>query len=183
MKKWNIIKFLPRVLRGTVTAAAPLGMPPHAPAMVPTPRRRVTTVVGSVLVTMAGFGLLGLMFLMLDCIFGSRTSTVPHAVLLINGTLSVLSKVGLLVLGVLLIRRHPQAGGAAAAGLSLSLIDSMFFLVAVVPPMRASMHPALSVAFTFGAWIPAVMSSLLYIGVFVYLGQPASRQEFGRANA
>jgi len=61
---------------------------------------------GSVILTMACVGFLGSSFILLSAIFGGKTSAVPHSILLMNSALSALSKVGLLVLGIFLIRRH-----------------------------------------------------------------------------
>ena len=154
--------------------------PTQAPANVPNCRRGITTALGSVVLAVAGLGFLGSSFGLLTVIFGLRTSAVPYPVLLINSVLSVLSKVGLLILGVFLIRRRPLVTSAATVGLAVSLIDSVYFIFAVVPPMRSRVDSALTGVFNFGAWIPAVLSALLYLCIFVYLGQPSSRREFGK---
>jgi hypothetical protein len=98
----------------------------------------------------------------------------------IHNTLVVLSKIGLLVLGVCLIRRHARVRVVAACAFALSLIDSAYYLVAVVPSMRASFAPALAGAFTLGVRIVLIMPALMYVGILFYLGQPAVRQEFRR---
>src|SRR5437899_894440 len=102
--------------------------PSQTSAAPPTSRRGGTTALGSVILTMAGVGFLGSSFILLSAIFGGKTSAVPHSILLMNSALSVLSKVGLLVLGIFLIRRHSYVRAVAAVGLAFSLIDSAYYL-------------------------------------------------------
>jgi len=132
---------------------------------------------------MAVIGFLGSSFFLFTLIFGVKTSMVPHSVLLVNGSLSVLSKLGLMVLGVFFIRRDPCVRVAAAVGFALSMIDSVYFLTAVWPAMQLPAHPTLATASHVGAWISAALALLLYAGIFTYLGQKKSRREFWRVDA
>jgi hypothetical protein len=154
--------------------------PSLPPANVQTYRRRNTTILGVVVLTIAGFCLLGSVFRALTLKNDVGTDSGFQTAMLIHNTLVVLSKVGLLVLGICLIRRHPRVRVVAANIFALSLIDSMYFLLAVVPSMRARMSPALAGAFDFGAWLVLVVPAIMYVGILVYLCQPASRQEFRR---
>jgi len=132
---------------------------------------------------MAAIGFLGSSFFLVTLIFSVKTSTVPHSVLLVNGSLSVLSKLGLMVLGVFFIRRDPCVRVAAAVGFALSMIDSVYFRTAVWPAMQLPAHPTLARASNVGAWISAALALLLYAGILNYLGQKGSRREFWRIDA
>jgi len=160
-----------------------MDIPSQITPNLPTYRRRTTTALGSVILAMAAIGFLGSSFLLISLIFGAKTSTVPHSVLLVNGSLSVLSKLGLMIVGVFFIRRYPSVRVAAAVGFALSMIDSVYFLTAVWPAMQHPAHPTLARASNVGAWISAVLAVLLYAGIFAYLGQKGSRREFWRVDA
>jgi hypothetical protein len=146
-------------------------------------RRRKTTALAAIVLTMAGIGLLGTSFLLFPLIFGAKTSTVPYSVLLVNGSLSMFSKLGLMGLGIFLIRRHAHVRAAAAVGLALSLIHSAYFFAAVWPAMQHPAHPTLGRGFYAGAWITAGLALVLYAGIFIYLDQTGSRREFRRVDA
>lgn len=146
---------------------------------VATCRRKSTTVLGVVLVTIAVVCLIGSVFVVTVFGFnfgsdpGYRTAMVVHQVLL------VFSKVALLVLGICLLRRYRHIRTVAARSFSISFVDSVQYLFVVTPYMRARMPPGWVGLADFGAWFVLAVSALMYIGILVYLSQPASRQEFG----
>jgi len=157
---------------------------PAPPAVnVQTYRRRSTTILGVVVLILAGFCLLGSAARALTLKYDLGTDSGFQNAMHIHNTLVVLSKVGLFVLGICLIRRHPLVRAVAASSFALSLTDSMYFLVVVVPSMRAGMSPAVAWAFNLGAWLVLVVPAVMYVGIVVYLCQSASRQEFRRIEA
>lgn len=146
-------------------------------------RRRRTTTLGVVAIALAGLCLFGAAFRSLTGKWDVGPDSGFQTAMFIHNTLVVLSKIGLLVLGICLIRRHPRVRVVAACAFALSLIDSVYFLIAIVPSMRDHMDPALAYAANIGVRLVLIVPALLYLGIIVYLGQPAVRQEFRRIEA
>jgi hypothetical protein len=155
---------------------------PGPPSLEIRRRKRITTL-GIVAMALAALCLFGATFRALTGKWDIGTDSGLQTAMFIHNTLVVLSKIGLLVLGICLIRRHPRIRVVAACAFTLSLIDSVYFLIAIVPSMRASFDPALKGAFTLGVRLVLILPALLYVGIIFYLGQPAARQEFRRIEA
>src|SRR5215203_2576146 len=151
-------------------------------ANAPKFRRGSTTVLGNVVLALAALGFVFTAFFLVKGIYDLKTSSEPPAVFLIHGAFAALSKVALWTVGVFLIRRLSQVRWVAAAGLVISLIDSAYYILAVVPPMRSGVNAAIAAGMTIGSWFSAVMSVTLYAIIFVYLEQSASLQEFRKGN-
>jgi hypothetical protein len=152
------------------------------PSNVPPFRRASTTVVGNVVLSLAALGFLFSAFFLVRSICDFRTSAEPPSVFLIHNAFAMLSKIALWTVGVFLIRRLSQVRWVGAAGLIISLIDSAYYIIAVVPPLRSAVHAAMAAGMTLGAWISAVLAVILYVVIFVYLEQSASLQEFRKGN-
>lgn len=150
----------------------------QGPAIVQTRRRRSTTVLGVTVLTLAGLCLLGSAFMLLIPKSGHSLFPVPHSTMLVHNALVLLSKIGLVVLGICLVQRQPGTRGVALVSLSVSMTDSAYYLIKVIPPMQFGLHPNLAAAMNVGGWIMLVMPALLYIGILVYLDQTASQKEF-----
>jgi hypothetical protein len=147
------------------------------PASIGVYRKR-TTRLGMTVLALAGIGLVVSVFRALTVKYDVGTGSGFQTTLLIHDALVASSKVGLLVLGICLIRRHRRIRAIAGLCFALSLADSMYYIVAVVPSMRANLAPALARAIDVGAGIVLVVPALMYVGILIYLCRPGSRQEF-----
>ena len=151
------------------------------PLNLPTFRRGSTTVLANIVLALAAPGFLVSTIFLVRAIYGA-TASDTDASALIHSAFSVLSKIALWVVGVFLIRRLSQARVMAAAGFAISLIDSVYYIKVVLPPIRAGVNTAMAAGLTFGSWFSAVLAAVLYAVILVYLNHPASRQEFRRGN-
>ncbi len=141
--------------------------------------RRSTTALGCVVVILAIIGVLSTSLSLVYYIFRVPPSTPAYQVNVVNCALAVLAKIGLLVLGISILRRSPQIYVVGGVVTSIILIDWVYFLVAIPPVDRSHLHPQMVAALNIGTFIGNSLSILLYVGIFVYLLQPAARQEFG----
>ena len=146
-------------------------------------RRKGTTVLGVALLALGVLGLLTGFFLLVAPNQSQRVIFNLTDIPLVHAILAGLSKLALCFLAVCLLSRRRRTNIVALACLTLSLIDSAFFQLKVVPRMRLGLHPDLAAAISMGGWISMTVTALLYGGICYYLDRPATRKEFKRTTA
>jgi len=129
---------------------------------------------------LGGLGLLIGILLQLAQGNSPRTLSIPHNIQLVHTILAGVSKVALAFLGICLLGRRRSSNIVALACLTLSLTDSAYYQIKVVPWMQSGLHPHLATAISIGGWISMMVSAGLYWSICFYLDRPASRKEFRR---
>jgi len=153
--------------------------PPQVSAIGASGFRRGTTALGVAVVVLGSLGVLCTSLFLAYLIFKVPPSAPAHRVNVINCAIAVVEKIGLSVLGILILRRRPQVYAIGAFVVSMMLLGWSYYLVAVPPVDRSHLHPQIVAALNIGEVIGNLLSILIYGGIFVYVVHPATRREFG----
>jgi hypothetical protein len=94
--------------------------------------------------------------------------------------LSCMAKIGLLLTGILLLRRSRAAWIALTATLACSTIDSILVYLWYMPPVPSTIPVAGQVGRMIGQKMGLVTGPIFYAGIIIYLLTSKSRGEFSR---
>jgi len=98
--------------------------------------------------------------------------------LTLDSVLSIVSKFGLLGLGISMLSRGSWVKPMVPIGFVLSMTDTIFKAVAVIPVQASHAPSSQEVGVYFGFYALAAISTAIYIAMFFYLKSDASKREF-----
>lgn len=140
--------------------------------------RVATTIMAIVILCLAGLGLiLALSSTIVSLYAPELVDNVPHLHLVIDAILSLVSKIGLISLGVCMLLRFQQTLTLAWITFCISVVDSLFYLMILTRQM-ATKEIAEKFGMGIGFAFVAVLSASIYIIVIIYLSIESGRKEF-----
>jgi hypothetical protein len=139
-------------------------------------RQTSTTVIAIIFISLGAIGLL-----LSACVFYSNSLNAWHGdqYLRIENGASLLTKVGLIAVGILLVRRSSLARVLLACVLVLSCTDSVLVYLRFLPSMSPTLPRAAQVGRMIGHLYGLMLNPVLYLVVLAHLFSPQIRAEFG----
>lgn len=142
--------------------------------------RSNTKVFGWILLVLAVLGLFVAIFgLFMTFQVDAAATGHSKSTLVMDAVLSTVSKFGLLAVGIGMLMRASWIAGAITGGFIVSLLDTIFKGVKVIPMTAASTaDSATEMGIYVGFYSVAAISLAIYIGLFIYVRTKKSKLEF-----
>ena len=109
------------------------------------------------------------------------SSKIPGSTMMIDAVLQLACKIGLLSIGIMMIKRKILAIRVAVVTFLISLVSTTFTLLVVAPHTIESLGKGQPAMVYTGMIMMSILSAGLYIGTIIYLNSASTKTEFANS--
>ncbi len=159
------------------------GLPPQYAVATPPAIRGGTTALGIIALCLGGLGFflssMGLVGLLVNPDMFARRGGPSTGAYLIDAVLQEVPKLGLIVIGILMLLRKRAALPLAIVTFVISTIGSVFGAVAILPKTAAQAgDPPMATGVWMGAGFTWILAVGIYLTLIIYMVSAGTRREF-----
>lgn len=143
-----------------------------------------TTVFAIIILVIGSFGFLASTFNFVLVIVGPEAiskSGIPGSAMMIDAILQLACKIGLLSIGIMMIKRRILAIRVAIVTFLISLVSTAYTLLVIAPYTIESLGKGQPTMVYVGMGFMSILAAGLYIGIIIYLNTANTRAEFANS--
>jgi hypothetical protein len=108
-------------------------------------------------------------------------SKIPGGAMMIDAILQLACKIGLLSIGIMMIKRNILAIRVAIVTFLISLVSTAYTLLVIAPYTVESLGKGQPTMVYVGMGFMSILAAGLYIGIIIYLNAASTRAEFANS--